>query len=43
MKKPANPVIYDMVSLYNINTITNVMEHETAEDAVKALKILLGL
>ena len=41
--KPANPVLYDVVSLYYINSMTNVMEHKTTEDAVKGLKILLGL
>ena len=40
---PANPVIYDVVSLYLVNSVTNVMEHENTEDAVKGLGVLLGL
>lgn len=41
--KPVNPVLYDLTSLYYLNSVTNAMEYRTSEEAVKALDVLLDL
>jgi len=41
--KPENPVLYDITPLYYLNAITNAMDSQNAEDAVKALDTLLSI
>lgn len=41
--KPVNPVLYDLTSLYYLNSLTNVMDYRSPEEAVKALDTLLAL
>ena len=38
-----NPVLYDLVPLYYLNSLTNSMEYKTSADAVKALDTLLTI
>lgn len=38
-----NPVLYDLVPLYYLNSLTNSMEYKTSADAVKALDTLLNI
>lgn len=40
---PQNPILYDLTPLYYLNSVTDSMECSTAEEAVKALDILLDL
>lgn len=42
-KVPENPVLFDITPLYYLNSITNTMEYNSAEEAVKALDILLSI
>lgn len=41
--KPINPVLYDLTPLYYLNSVTNTMEYNNSEEAVKALNVLLDL
>lgn len=41
--KAVNPVMYDLISLYYLNSLTNTMEYKSSADAVKALSTLLSL
>lgn len=41
--KPINPVLYDMTSLYYLNSITNSMDFANSESALKALDKLMDL
>lgn len=41
--KPVDPVLCDMTPLYYLNSLTNSLEYQSAEEAVKALDILLDL
>ena len=41
--KPVNPVLYDLTPLYYLNSVTNAMEYNTSEDALKALNTLLDI
>ena len=41
--KPVNPILYDLTPLYYLNNLTNVMEYQSSNDAVKALDTLLDL
>lgn len=41
--KPVDPILCDMTPLYYLNSLTNSLEYQSAEEAVKALDILLDL
>ena len=41
--KPINPVLYDLTSLYYLNSLTNVMDYNSPEEALTALDILLSM
>lgn len=40
--KPVDPVLYDLTSLYYLNSLTNVMDYNLPEEAVEALDTLLS-
>ena len=40
---PANPCLYDMRSIYYLNSITNSFNYKNSKDAIKALDSLLNL
>lgn len=42
-KIPVNPVIYDLTPLYTLNGLMNEMKYSSAEEAVKALDLILSL
>jgi hypothetical protein len=42
-KMPHNPALYDITSLYYLNSLTNAMECPTATDAVKMLDDFFAL
>lgn len=42
-KAPINPVLYDLTSLYYLNSVTNNMECESSKDALEALDNLLSI
>lgn len=41
--EPVDPILCDMTPLYYLNSLTNSLEYQSAEEAVKALDILLDL